>query len=156
MLSLIIPSIVALLTVLLIMPPFIRRMHDQGFLGKDMNKYTKQKVAELGGVVVFLGFSFGVFAAIFIATYLKLFTIDLSLLLAGFCTIAMICFIGLIDPTRPPKGKKQIYDPEYFSVKRTEEWYREQFADWTGSDLHWYVRTDALYTNDWFKKGKNF
>ena len=62
-----------------------------------------------------------------------------------------VCFIGLIDPTQLPKGKKQIYDSAYFSVKRTQEWYREQFADWTGSELHWYFRTDALYTEDWFK-----
>jgi len=92
-----IPLLIAIITVLLIMPPFIRRMHAQGFLGKDMNKYNKPQVAELGGVVVFLGFALGVFSAIFIATYLKLFTIELSLLLAGFCTISMICFIGVID-----------------------------------------------------------
>ncbi|MFA5930725.1 MAG: glycosyltransferase 4 family protein [archaeon] len=92
-----IPLFIALVTILLIMPPFIKRMHDQGFSGKDMNKFNKPQVAELGGVVVFLGFSLGIFGAIFIATYLKLFTIELSLLLAGFCTIAMICFIGFID-----------------------------------------------------------
>ncbi|MFA6065180.1 MAG: glycosyltransferase 4 family protein [archaeon] len=97
MLSLVIPAIVALITVLILMPPFLKRMHEQGFLGKDMNKFDKPLVAELGGAVVFLGFSFGVFAAIFIATYLHFFTIELSLLLAGFCTIAMICFIGVID-----------------------------------------------------------
>ena len=62
-----------------------------------------------------------------------------------------VCFIGLIDPVQLPKGKKQIYDSAYFSVKRTQEWYREQFADWTRSELHWYFRTDALYTKDWFK-----
>ena len=89
--------IISLAFVLLIMPPFIKRMHEQGFLGKDMNKYGKPLVAELGGVVVFLGFALGIFGAIFIATYMKLFTIDLSLLLAGFCTISMICFIGVID-----------------------------------------------------------
>ena len=37
-----------------------------------------------------------------------------------------VCFIGLIDPVQLPKGKKQIYDSAYFSVKRTQEWYREQ------------------------------
>jgi UDP-N-acetylglucosamine--dolichyl-phosphate N-acetylglucosaminephosphotransferase len=74
-------------------------MHEQGFLGKDMNKYNKPQVAELGGVVIFLGFSLGIFSAIFIATYLKIFPIELnmSVLLAGFCTISMICLIGIID-----------------------------------------------------------
>ncbi|MFA5125905.1 MAG: glycosyl transferase family 4 [archaeon] len=97
MISIIIPALVALVTILLVMPAFIKRMHKQGFLGKDMNKYLAPKVAELGGVIVFLGFSCGIFAAIFISTYLKFFTIELILLLAGFCTIAMICFVGIID-----------------------------------------------------------
>lgn len=97
MLGLIITLLIALITVLLIMPPFIKRMHEQNFLGKDMNKYSKPLVAELGGVVVFLGFALGIFGAIFVATYLNFFTIELSVLLAGFCTIAMICFVGIID-----------------------------------------------------------
>jgi len=97
MLALFISLIIAIICVLLIMPPFIKRMHEQNFLGKDMNKYSKPLTAELGGIVVFLGFALGVFGAIFISTYLNLITINLSLLLAGFCTIAMICFVGTID-----------------------------------------------------------
>lgn len=97
MLELLISLFAAIISVVLIMPPFIRRMHEQNFLGKDMNKYSKPLTAELGGVVVFLGFAFSVFASIFIATYLKWITINLNVLLAGFCTIAMICFVGVID-----------------------------------------------------------
>ena len=88
---------IAVLTVLLLAPPFIRRMHEQGLLGKDMNKFTRPPVAELGGVVVFLGFSAGIFISILLATYLHLITIDLMIILGGFCTIAMITFIGVID-----------------------------------------------------------
>jgi len=93
----VVSAIIAFLSVFLIMPPFIRRMHAQEFLGKDMNKYDKPPVAELGGVVVFLGFAFGVFAAIFVSTYLKSFSIDLAVLFAGFSTISMMVFIGFID-----------------------------------------------------------
>jgi len=85
------------LAVFLLAPPFIRRMHDQGLVGKDMNKFTKPPVAELGGVVVFLGFSAGVFISILFGTYLHWIDIELTLLLGGFCTIAMITFIGVID-----------------------------------------------------------
>ena len=88
---------IAFLTVLLLAPPFIRRMHEQGLLGKDMNKLSKPPVAELGGVVVFLGFSAGIFISILLATYLQLINIDLMIVLGGFCTIAMITFIGVID-----------------------------------------------------------
>jgi UDP-N-acetylglucosamine--dolichyl-phosphate N-acetylglucosaminephosphotransferase len=97
MVELILTLIISLVSVLMIMPPFIKRMHEQNFLGKDMNKFNKPLVAELGGVVVFLGFALGVFGAIFAATYINLFTIELSVLLAGFCTVAMICFVGIID-----------------------------------------------------------
>ena len=89
--------LVSFISVLLIMPPFIRRMHAQEFVGKDMNKFDKPAVAELGGVVVFLGFAFGIFCSIFISTYLKVFSLDLAVLFAGFSTIAMIAFVGFID-----------------------------------------------------------
>ena len=97
MITFLIALIVAIIFVIIVMPPFIKRMHNQGFLGKDMNKYKKPLIAELGGVIVFLGFSFSIFTSIFIATYLKWITIDLSVLLAGFCTIAIIAFVGFID-----------------------------------------------------------
>jgi UDP-N-acetylglucosamine--dolichyl-phosphate N-acetylglucosaminephosphotransferase len=92
-----ISALIAIVSVLLIMPPFIKRMKGQNFLGKDINKYKKPLISELGGVVVFLGFSFGVFAAIFLSTYLNAFPLDLSVLLASFCTIAMVAFVGVID-----------------------------------------------------------
>ncbi len=61
-----IPAIIGILVVVLLMPGFIKRMHAQGFLGTDMNKSSKPKVAELGGVVVFLGFSIYIFLTSFI------------------------------------------------------------------------------------------
>ena len=96
MITFLIALIVAIIFVIIVMPPFIKRMHNQGFLGKDMNKYKKPLIAELGGVIVFLGFSFGVFCSIFISTYLKAFSLDLRFYL-GFSTIAMIAFVGFID-----------------------------------------------------------
>ncbi len=92
-----VPFIVGVAAILFIMPNYIKTMRKQKFVGKDLNKYSKPQVAELGGVIVFLGFSFAVFAAIFLATYLNAFSIELGLLLGGFSTIAMIAFIGLID-----------------------------------------------------------
>ncbi|MDD3159865.1 MAG: hypothetical protein PHQ98_02775 [Candidatus ainarchaeum sp.] len=92
-----VPFLLGLILVILTMPSFVKRMHAQGFTGKDMNKFSKPLVAELGGVIVFLGFSFALFSAIFISTYFKFITIDLAIVLAGFCTIAIIAFIGFID-----------------------------------------------------------
>lgn len=59
------------------------------------------------------------------------------------------CFIGLHSIT--PKSKKQIYNPEFFSESRTEEWYKNQFSDWTGSKLYWWFRGKP-YTPDWINK----
>jgi len=89
--------IIGFLGVAVIAPPFIKRMHEQGLVGKDMNKYSKPKVAELGGVVVFLGFVLSIFIGTLIASYLNLINIDYFLLFSSFCTIAMITFIGVID-----------------------------------------------------------
>jgi UDP-N-acetylglucosamine--dolichyl-phosphate N-acetylglucosaminephosphotransferase len=94
---LVIPFLTALIFTFLLLPPFIRRMHAQKFLGKDMNKFEKPKVAELGGVMVFLGFAIGVFSALFISTYLMAFSLELAYLFAGLSTISMIAFIGFID-----------------------------------------------------------
>ncbi|MDD3083577.1 MAG: hypothetical protein PHP82_00985 [Candidatus ainarchaeum sp.] len=93
----IIPLIISLLIVLFLIPHFIKRMHFKKFLGTDMNKYNKPLIAELGGTIVFIGFTTGIFSAIFLATYLQVFTIKLGYLLAGFSTIAIIAFVGFID-----------------------------------------------------------
>jgi UDP-N-acetylglucosamine--dolichyl-phosphate N-acetylglucosaminephosphotransferase len=92
-----IPLLIGIVATLLLLPPFIKRILQQNFVGTDMNKFNKPKIAELGGVSVFLGFSFALFSAIFLATYLNIFQINLGLLLAGFSTIAIIAFIGFID-----------------------------------------------------------
>jgi UDP-N-acetylglucosamine--dolichyl-phosphate N-acetylglucosaminephosphotransferase len=96
-LSQFIPAVISFIMVLIIMPPFIKKMWEQGFLGINMNRFDKAKIAELGGAVVFFGFALGAFSGIFIATYLNLFKLDLGIFFAGLCTIAIIAFIGFID-----------------------------------------------------------
>ena len=56
------------------------------------------------------------------------------------------CFIGM--HVRQPKAKKQIYNKQYFSVDRSQDWYREFFRNWQGSDLHWWFR-DKPYNPTW-------
>ena len=89
--------IIGFFGVFIITPPFIKRMHEQRLVGKDMNKYSKPEVAELGGVVVFLGFTISIFIGILIASYFNLLNLDYFLLFSSFCTISMITFIGVID-----------------------------------------------------------
>ena len=59
-------------------------------------------------------------------------------------------FIGLHNPTKPPKLRKRMYDSTYLSYDRTIEWYQEQFSNWTGSDLYWWFRNIDHPINDWY------
>lgn len=79
------------------LPLLITRLRKRGLLGIDMNKYSKPKVPELGGISLVLGFSFGTMLAIFLHTYLHLLNLNLTVLLAAFSTIIIIAFIGLVD-----------------------------------------------------------
>jgi UDP-N-acetylglucosamine--dolichyl-phosphate N-acetylglucosaminephosphotransferase len=78
--------------------PFIAyRMKKRKFVILDRNKLGLPTVAEFGGIGVFLGFAFGIMATIFLARYVGLLEINLEILLAGFSTIAIITFLGIID-----------------------------------------------------------
>jgi len=66
-------------------------------------------------------------------------------LLEGYAT--KFCFVGL-NFQREAKGKKTMYDPEYFKQPRTREFFRSCFTDWKGSDLFWWWK-DRLHYPSW-------
>lgn len=78
-------------------PVMIRKLTRRGIVGKDMNKYEKPEIAEMGGISPMLGFSLGIITAIFISTYLGYLKLNLAILLASFLTIFLVGFIGVID-----------------------------------------------------------
>jgi len=57
------------------------------------------------------------------------------------------CFIG-INFQREAKDKKTMYDPEYFKLPRTREFFRSHFRDWKGSDLFWWWK-DRMHYDGW-------
>jgi hypothetical protein len=57
------------------------------------------------------------------------------------------CFIG-INFQREAKGKKTMYDSEYFRVPRTREFFRNHYQNWSGSDLYWWFK-DRPYYKGW-------
>lgn len=59
-------------------------------------------------------------------------------------------FIGLHKPDKPVKSKKRMYDPNWITYPRSIKWYQEQFKDWTGPDLYWWVRDTVHPINDWY------
>jgi len=54
------------------------------------------------------------------------------------------CFIG-VNFQREAKGKKTMYDPEYFRLPRTREFFRSYYADWSDSDLFWWWKDRPYY-----------
>lgn len=106
----IIPIIVSFITTLTTTKLWIIRAREIGFVGKDMNKYGDNKVAEAGGVWVMIGASFGLLTLVAMETYLEkgyehlneLFALTTLLLLSG--------FIGFLDDTL---GWKKGIKPQY-------------------------------------------
>ncbi len=79
------------------LPFLIARMKARHITGIDMNKFNKPKISEMGGICVWLGFSAGIIVSIFMFSYLEWIEINLTFLLAGFSTIVMVGFLGVID-----------------------------------------------------------
>jgi len=63
------------------------------------------------------------------------------------------CFIGL-NFQQEAKGKKTMYDPEYFRLPRTREFFRSYFTDWKGSDLFWWWK-DRMHYDNWINDQLN-
>ena len=57
------------------------------------------------------------------------------------------CFVGL-NFQREAKGKKTMYDPEYFKQPRTRQFFRSYFTEWKGSNLFWWWK-DRLHYPEW-------
>jgi len=85
---------------LVITPKFIKLARARGWIGKDMNKFKKNNVAELGGVPVFLGFSISILLSM-ILYYLISFDpytfIDIRLFSLILLTMFLIMFVGFVD-----------------------------------------------------------
>ena len=87
----------SLLSTYIVLPKLIKKMNARGIVGTDMNKIKKPKIAEMGGIAIWIGFSAGVLTAIFSFSYLKGIELNLTFLLAGFSTIMLIGFLGVVD-----------------------------------------------------------
>ncbi len=85
------------LTTFILIPALIPRLKKRGLVGIDMNKLSKPKVAELGGIALVVGFCFSTMLAIFLHTYFGAIKLNLTILLAAFSTILIVAFIGLVD-----------------------------------------------------------
>jgi hypothetical protein len=57
------------------------------------------------------------------------------------------CLITL-NFQKQAKGKKFIYDPEYFKEPRTREFFRKHYQNWQSGNLHWWFK-DRMHYDAW-------
>ncbi|MFH1249387.1 MAG: glycosyltransferase 4 family protein [archaeon] len=93
---------ISFLTTYIILPYWIKRAIRAGLKGKDMNKYKKPEVAEVGGIAVVVGILAGVLLYIAIKTF-GINQVDaeateiIKQILAFVCTLLIITIIGFTD-----------------------------------------------------------
>ena len=96
-LILFIVPILSFIVTLIITPYWILRAKKASLVGKDMNKYDKPEVAEVGGINIVAGFVIGMLLYIAIKTFYigsLEFVIEI---LAVIATVLIIALIGFID-----------------------------------------------------------
>ena len=89
--------VISFLVTLFAIPYWIKRAKRAGLVGKDMHKLKKKDVAEMGGIVVVLGFILGVLFYIGVRTFHFKDTDFTINIFAIFSTVLIITIIGLID-----------------------------------------------------------
>ncbi len=107
--SLIFSSLVAFFITLFVTPHFINYFKSLGFVGIDVHKKEKPKVAEMGGVPVIFGFLAGIFLFIWLQVFFYGKTKNLVEMFASISTILIIFIIGFLDDISSVarKGKKK-------------------------------------------------
>ncbi|MBI2631477.1 glycosyl transferase family 4 [Candidatus Pacearchaeota archaeon] len=91
------PIIVSFLITLFFLPSWISRAKNAGLTGKDMNKFSRDKVAEAGGVIVIAGFIFSSLLYVAIKTFYFKSQANVVEIFALLTLILIIAFIGIID-----------------------------------------------------------
>ena len=104
--------VISFITTLLIIPYWIKRAKQVNLTAKDMNKYEKPKVVEMGGLSVIIGFLLGILLLIAIEMfYFK--SLERALqTMALLSSLLILTIIGLIDDILGWKiGLKQYQKP---------------------------------------------
>ena len=94
---LLVPIFLGFLITLFSVPIWIKRAKKIGLLGNDMHKNSKEKIAEAGGIAVFIGFIFAVLSYIAIKTFYFKSTENLVEIFALLSVSLIIGFIGFVD-----------------------------------------------------------
>jgi len=91
------PLAVSFLVTYFLTPQWIKAAKKINLVGKDMNKYSKPEVAEMGGIAVIAGFVAGILIYIAITTFYFNLGMHLIYILASLSTVMIISMVGIID-----------------------------------------------------------
>jgi UDP-N-acetylglucosamine--dolichyl-phosphate N-acetylglucosaminephosphotransferase len=85
------------LTAYILTPVWIKAAHKIELTGKDMHRYDKPEIAEMGGLVVNAGFLMGVLTYIGLSTFYFKHNTNLIYILAAISTCLIIMLVGIMD-----------------------------------------------------------
>lgn len=113
MLTIILAILISFFTVFFLTPNMKKFLERARIVGVDQQKIKKPKLATSAGVLVTAGVLLGGFFFIGVNTFLIHSPINLTYLLAAYCSIIIITFIGFLDDlniSKTPKKDKGIED----------------------------------------------
>jgi len=113
MLTIILASVIAFFTVFFLSPSLKKFLERVGVVGVDQQKKGKPRVATSAGVIVITGVLIGGFFFMGINTFLIYTPINLTYVLAAYCSILIVTFIGFLDDlnvSKKPKISKGVGD----------------------------------------------
>jgi len=94
---LIIPILLSFFVTIFALPNWIKRAKKAGLAGKDMNKNSKEEIAEAGGVIVVLSFVIGILSYIAIKTFYFKTIENMVEIFALMSVILWVAFIAFTD-----------------------------------------------------------
>lgn len=115
MIEIIISGIIAFLVTLIVMPKMITFLNNIGMAGYDQQKKGHPKVAEMGGLIVLIGFLAGILIYISFITFSAYSSLIYTF--AATLTIIIITLIGMLDDLTA-RLKRSFYRERAKSLKR--------------------------------------
>lgn len=94
---LLVSIVISFICSLLVLPYWIKQAKKSGFIGKDMNKFSKNEVSEAGGIVIVGSFVLSILIYIAIKVFYFKSTENLIELLSILTSILIISNIGFLD-----------------------------------------------------------
>jgi len=90
--------LISFLVSFVLFPTMIFRLKQAGIVGKNMNSITKEKIPEMGGLVIVAGFGAGIFMLIALNTFFDIFTsVNVISISAALLAILIVTLIGIFD-----------------------------------------------------------